>query len=162
VNRTIDDQLGDSVTGMKPTYSPDAQGAWISLQDNSCGKLCILDPKDAFDGTLHTAFVKSGDTTQHTVVAAFTGSAVYVFHSIFSAWSTDLTFFLDDELDGTFARAADGSAAGRHVEHNVQVYANTSLSSGTHTLKIQLNTPSGSGKNAQGFTYALFDRIVYT
>ncbi|KAI0673967.1 hypothetical protein C8Q78DRAFT_990027 [Trametes maxima] len=161
LNRTIDDQLGDSVTGMKPTYSPDTKGAWIALQDNLCGRLCFLDPKDAFEGTLRVAFANSGDTTPHTVVAAFTGTAVYVYHSIFSAWTTDLAFFLDGQPDGTFARAADGSA-GHHVHLNVPVYANTSLSNGTHTLKIQLNNPSGPGQNGKNFTYALFDRIVYT
>lgn len=33
VNRSIDDTLGDSVTGVRPTYLPDTTGVW---EDNTC------------------------------------------------------------------------------------------------------------------------------
>ncbi|KAI0673966.1 hypothetical protein C8Q78DRAFT_663415 [Trametes maxima] len=158
VNHVIDDQYGDSVTEIKPTYSPDIPGAWTLLAPNFCGNFCYLDPKDAFGGTLHLALAKPGDTAPYTVVATFTGTAVYVYHNIFPAWSTDLTFFLDDEIDGTFIWAADGST-GDYVRYNVEVYSNTRLSSGAHTLRIQLNGPLGIEGD---FTYALFDKIVYT
>ena len=45
-NYTIDDQLGDSVTGMAPTYDPEI--LWV--QGNECGPcFAKLDPEQVFD-----------------------------------------------------------------------------------------------------------------
>jgi hypothetical protein len=49
VNRTIDDTLGDSVTGERPTYLSSNSGSW---EDATC-KGCVAqpDPYRAFAGT---------------------------------------------------------------------------------------------------------------
>lgn len=62
MNITIDDELGDPLTGQKISYLPD--GAW--QQGNNC-ELCTAKPapaSDAFDGTWHDAtFNPTGTAT---------------------------------------------------------------------------------------------------
>lgn len=155
VNRTIDDNLGDSVTGEQPTYLPD--GGW------ALGSICttcnihpgLVDLNKTFDRTWH-------DTTHHpggpdqVITVTFSGVAVYVFNIIantvpFTTTLTNLTFTLDGELVGSYLHAPDAST---DILYNVSVYSNTSLTSGPHTLEIQPTGPFSS--------LILFDYIAYT
>ncbi|RPD64632.1 hypothetical protein L227DRAFT_263205 [Lentinus tigrinus ALCF2SS1-6] len=74
VNRTIDDQTGDSVTGVVPTYSPPA--AW--KQGATCdGCFIKLDPDHVLGGTWHDATHSPNDAEPLLVTAQFTGTAVW-------------------------------------------------------------------------------------
>lgn len=71
VNRTIDDQFGDPITGIMPVYSPEAN--W--QQGATCGG-CWAQPSKymTFDGTWHdsTYFVTSGGPP-HSITIPFNG-----------------------------------------------------------------------------------------
>ena len=43
VNRTIDDQVGDSVTGPRPTYSP-THNVWENQNGTCSGNNCLINP----------------------------------------------------------------------------------------------------------------------
>ena len=60
VNHTIDDELGDSVTGVKPMYSPADQ--WHEhAQCPTCGVTMAADASKAFQGTWHdTSYEPTG------------------------------------------------------------------------------------------------------
>ncbi|KAI0640164.1 hypothetical protein C8Q77DRAFT_1153053 [Trametes polyzona] len=156
VNRTIDDELGDSVSHAPPVYLPD--GGW------ALGSVCtscnihpgLADVDQAFDQTWH-------DTTHHpgsaspSIIATFSGSAVYVFNLVANfvrdtTTLTNLTFALDGVLVGQYVHAPDPKGA--QILYNVLVYSNTSLSDGLHTLVISPSDDVAS--------LILFDYIVYT
>ncbi|KAI0667000.1 hypothetical protein C8Q78DRAFT_411525 [Trametes maxima] len=91
LNHTIDDDLGDSVTGLRPTYSP-ADG-WIR---NEAPSGVSLDTSRIVNGTWHQA---SG-LGERSVSVTFTGVAVYVNLIIVRSMpptlqETNLTFTLD-------------------------------------------------------------------
>ena len=155
VNRTIDDELGDVVTGAKPQYSPD--GVWN--QGTRCSSCHIgtsqVDVSQTFDGTWHdgTYFVGQPDIE---VRATFTGTAVYVYFivpgslpSIFTFMNT--TFFIDDEPVGQFTHPPDAAA---DISYRVPVYTNNTLANSEHTLLMR-----ATGTNT---SLILFDYIVYT
>ncbi|KAI0658335.1 hypothetical protein C8Q70DRAFT_881279, partial [Cubamyces menziesii] len=154
-NRTIDDELGDSVTGLQPVYSPQAdwnQGATCTTCHIGTG---LIDPTRVFGGTWHDSTTYPDDTP-HTIAATFTGTAVYVFNIVVNAVPdtatlTNLTFFLDGERAGEFVHVPDGSS---DVLYNVPVFTTTGLANAPHTLLIQMNTPN--------VTNVLFDYIAYT
>ena len=155
VNRTIDDELGDVVTGAKPQYSP--HGVWN--QGTRCSSCHIgtsqVDVSQTFDGTWHdgTYFVGQPDIE---VRATFTGTAVYVYFivpgslpSIFTFMNT--TFFIDDEPVGQFTHPPDAAA---DISYRVPVYTNNTLANSEHTLLMR-----ATGTNT---SLILFDYIVYT
>ncbi|KAI0829009.1 hypothetical protein BC628DRAFT_1189015 [Trametes gibbosa] len=90
VNRTIDDQLGDSVTGVQPVYAP--EGGWaLGSGCTTCNiHPGLVDLAQAFDSTWH-------DTTHHpggpeqVIMVEFSGSAVYVFSLIANVVSSTTT-----------------------------------------------------------------------
>ncbi|OJT08029.1 hypothetical protein TRAPUB_1083 [Trametes pubescens] len=148
VNYTIDDEIGDSNSGVVPTYAP--ADAWTQ------GATADIDPLQAFQGTWHAATYDPDDTETRTVTATFEGSAVYVYHILANAasataGSAGLAFYLDDDLVGTFAYVSDGE---EDVQYNVPVYSNTSVPHGSHTLRVETSGPATPD--------VLFDYIVYT
>ncbi|EIW63798.1 uncharacterized protein TRAVEDRAFT_80075, partial [Trametes versicolor FP-101664 SS1] len=148
VNYTIDDDVGDSNSGVVPTYAP--ADAWTQ------GGTADVDPLQAFQGTWHAATYDPDDTEARTVTATFQGSAVYVYHILANAaaataGSAGLAFFLDDDFVGTFTYVSDGE---EDVQYNVPVYTNTSVPHGTHTLRVETSGPATPD--------VLFDYIVYT
>ena len=68
-NRTIDDQWGDSVTGVLPAYSTN----WNFGPD--CNN-CAVAPSvsKAFGGTWHDTTSSNPNTTGHYVTLSFTGA----------------------------------------------------------------------------------------
>lgn len=74
---TIDDQNGDAVSGMGPSYSP--AGAWE--QGATCtGCLAKPDPSQAFDRTWHDATHTPGDPEPRIANVSFTGMYKEVIH----------------------------------------------------------------------------------
>ncbi|KIK58833.1 hypothetical protein GYMLUDRAFT_60564 [Collybiopsis luxurians FD-317 M1] len=70
VNRSIDDTLGDSVTGQRPLFLPSTLGVW---EDNTC-KECALQPptSNAFKGT-YTAATYNPGLKNMSITFEFTG-----------------------------------------------------------------------------------------
>ncbi|KAI5115994.1 hypothetical protein M0805_009066 [Coniferiporia weirii] len=152
VNRTVDDELGDSVTGALPTY----QGSWNygpTCQD------CLehLDPSFVFQGTWHEATWDPGDPSERMVNISFTGSAVFVFivlaNIIFNDTHTitSLSFILDGETMGNFFHSP---ALSTDYEYNVPAYSNENLVNAPHYLTMETTGDFP--------TLVLFDYLVYS
>jgi hypothetical protein len=79
VNRTIDDQFGDPITGRTPTYSPEDK--W--MQGATC-KVCWARPDkhSAFNGTWHeSTYYSTVGGVPHTITISFNGAlAVFIQH----------------------------------------------------------------------------------
>ncbi|RPD82863.1 hypothetical protein L226DRAFT_607915 [Lentinus tigrinus ALCF2SS1-7] len=154
VNRTIDDQTGDSVTGVVPTYSPPA--AW--KQGATCdGCFIKLDPDHVLGGTWHDATHSPNDAEPLLVTAQFTGTAVYVYNVIantvpYTTTYTSLTFSLDGEQVGSYVHVPTSDSA---FQYDVPVYTNANLANKQHTLVIEAAGDTNS-------SLILFDYIVYT
>lgn len=161
VNRTIDDQGGDNVTGALPTYLP---SPWNE------GQTCfgchlhpgIIEPSQAFNRTWSDTTYRPGSPAQ-VVQVGFTGSAVYVYNIVVDSIVADtdtlvnLTFFLDDEVVGAYNHEPISDPPGSstpQVSYHVLVYSNSSLPHAEHALQMV-----SSGIKAAN---VLFDYVVYT
>ncbi|KAI0714741.1 hypothetical protein C8Q76DRAFT_727913 [Earliella scabrosa] len=156
INRTIDDFYGDSVTGLRPTYSPANQ--WISGdQCRGCDATPLINGTAAFNRTWH-------DSTYHTdqlardIMLRFTGTAVYVYHIILNKGNnpltttlTNLSFYMDDVYVGNYTHQPEDN---HDVLYNVSVYVNTTLINKPHVLHIRADGPQAS--------LILFDYAEYT
>lgn len=70
VNRTIDDQLGDKVTGLMPSYTP--TDGWT--QGNGCGSCFVtLDASQTVDNTWHDETYIPGAAVLPAVDMTFNG-----------------------------------------------------------------------------------------
>ncbi|KAI0658428.1 hypothetical protein C8Q70DRAFT_1055007 [Cubamyces menziesii] len=157
VNRTIDDEFGDSTTGLVPAYGPD--GGWI--QGGKCNgrrfepfPVELVNASEIQDGTWHGSTYNPGQP-ERTITATFTGRAVYVFNLIANfirptTTFTNLTFYIDGALAGNYSHTPDNDNG---LLYHVPVFS-TTLSHGPHTLVI-----SAGGANASSI---LFDYIIYT
>lgn len=157
VNRTIDDETGDNIDGVLPTYFP----IWAWAQGSQCSTCGIhpgiVDPDVAFSGTWHDS-TYSPDGPGHTITVNFTGVAVYVYHLLANGPPgivvyTNLTFYLDDHHVGVFSHVPEISNT-TTIQYHVPVYVNTTLPDAPHTLVI-----SATGRDV---SLILFDFVVYT
>lgn len=152
VNRTIDDQLGDPITGIRPTYSP--PGNWT--QGATCS-VCYAQPDRSmvFDGTWHdsTYFVES--QIPRTITMTFNGSAIYVYFFTMPqlagvADETYLNITLDAQPAGIFS-FVPGPTDPYH--YNVSVYSNSNIVNGQHTIVI---STGGAASGVLEFDYAVY------
>ncbi|KAI0673167.1 hypothetical protein C8Q78DRAFT_704138 [Trametes maxima] len=156
VNRTIDDQEGDSVTGALPNYLPKR---WNTGQTCSTCNIHpgIIDASQAFDGTWSDMTYSGAGWPDQVVAINFTGSAVYVYNILVNTaiadtdTFTNLTFYIDGEGVGAFSHEPDGTSL---AIYNVPVYTNSSMPYGPHSLRMV-----STGIKA---ALALFDYLVYT
>ena len=152
VNRTIDDEHGDSVTGVKPIYT----GEWQTSCSTCSITLVNVNVNEAFDGTSHVGTYRAGGPPA-TVVVSFTGTAVYAFFIIPNA-IPDTTTFLNAsfELDGAGNAAYEHAPdpASTETAYHKPIYAKTGLTNTNHTLLI---SAAGSLDSL-----LLFDYVVYT
>ena len=164
VNRTIDDEGGDSVTGIVPTYTPNEGDPWI--QGNVCS-FCdvgrnVIDINRTFNGTWHDATYKSrrdpASSSGLVIAFNFTGTAVYVYNLVANrvlipgtTTFTNLTFHIDGEHVGQFVHVPDETT---DVLYRVPVYSNASLVYKTHSMEIR-----AGGTNP---SLVLFDYAEYT
>ncbi|KAJ3980287.1 hypothetical protein F5890DRAFT_1477851 [Lentinula detonsa] len=160
VNRSIDDTLGDSVTGDRPTYLPDTLGVW---EDNTCLDCALVPPtSNAFDGT-YTAATYNPDLKNISISFAFTGTAIYVYFILANhpdpgiSASTAANFTLDGNLVSTFTHSPDSSSSAPDFYFNdsALAFSKTSLKNVTHQMVI-----STSGLNSD--YYLNFDYALYT
>ncbi|KAI0640159.1 hypothetical protein C8Q77DRAFT_1153048 [Trametes polyzona] len=157
VNRTIDDEKGDSVTGVQPVYAP-ANLNWI--QGTTCvhcnflpGK--VIDVNATFDGTWHDCTYHPG-TPDRTITASFSGVAVYAFFTVpnflqFTTTFMNLSFYVDDAYLGQFEHTPDASST---INYQVLGFHTTDLPNTNHTIDIRATGPSDS--------LILFDYMIYT
>ncbi|KAJ6626894.1 hypothetical protein B0H10DRAFT_1941511 [Mycena sp. CBHHK59/15] len=130
VNVTIDDTKGDSLTGASVSYDPpDAWNSAASCNSPSC--TAQPDPTRLVDETWHESQPRPLTSTQ--------GSAVYVYcalsrSSVSPVGNSDMSFYIDGVLTGSFSQFAIGSAG---FDYSVPVYSNPSIPPGVHTLMIQ-------------------------
>ncbi|KAI0326739.1 hypothetical protein GY45DRAFT_1258403, partial [Cubamyces sp. BRFM 1775] len=153
-NRTIDDENGDSVTGIVPSYSPIA--SWS--QGSTCtGCYIHLDPSQAFDGTWHDATHTPGDPEPRVITAQFTGTAVYVYNVLantvqYTTTLTNITFTLDGASAGQYVHIPTDST---DFQYDVPVFVKENLANTDHTIIIEATGDTNS-------SLVLFDYIVYT
>lgn len=160
VNRTIDDEHGDEVTGVKPTYLPDDNTWRQGSSCSSCSITPIVDREQVLDRTWHDATYHHLESSGLIIEATFNGTAVYVFNLIApdvpqrpKVTLTSLAFYIDEHYAGGFIHTPEPAAP--DILYNVPVYANSSLSSDhEHTIQI---VASGSQDSL-----VLFDYIIYT
>ncbi|KAI0640165.1 hypothetical protein C8Q77DRAFT_114694 [Trametes polyzona] len=167
VNRTIDDQYGDSVTGVVPIYSPSE--AWnfgptcsicliYATHSPISGRGAEVDSTKTFKGTWHdTTFQPKKSSAEHNVTITFVGQAVYVFNLIGNVakgtiTATNLSFTLDGTLSGYYSHVPDPHAP--QLVYDVLVYSSVDLPHTSHTLVI--STYGGVD------SLILFDYVIYT
>ncbi|KAI0644836.1 hypothetical protein C8Q79DRAFT_871121, partial [Trametes meyenii] len=152
VNRTIDDDLGDSITGVRPTYSP-ADG-WIR---NGSPAGVSLDTSRISNGTWHQA----AGSGERSISVTFTGVAVSVNLIIVRSMpptlqETNLTFTLDPSAGPDAEKTLDlqlpNLGTGGPL-YNWQAYGVSGLPFRPHTLLI---TTSGATNSL-----FLFDSVRY-
>jgi len=154
VNATIDDQLGDSLSGALPAYVP--QNVWT--RGDTC-TTCFAQPdyQYAFQHTWHDATWEPLQP-ELTATVSFTGTAVYAYCILANTYSnsyttfTNLSFSIDGSQVGTFSHIPDGSSS---FLYNTLVYSNTSIPNGTHTFVLR--APTGTNNSL-----VLFDYVQYT
>ncbi|EIW63879.1 uncharacterized protein TRAVEDRAFT_79572, partial [Trametes versicolor FP-101664 SS1] len=161
VNRTIDDEYGDSVTGVKPVYGPssDPTGNWIQgLTCVHCTMLPgkVIDISQTFNGTWHDSTYHPGNP-DHTIDAPFTGTAIYVYFIIpnFVAFTTtlvNLSFTIDGTFFNQYEHIPDLSTS--TIEYQTLVFHTTNLVNTDHNIQVR-----ASGNNA---SILLFDNMIYT
>ncbi|KAI9060633.1 hypothetical protein FKP32DRAFT_1577745, partial [Trametes sanguinea] len=156
VNRTIDDQQGDSVTGQLPSKFP--ADKWANGQQcPSCGIRpgSVVDPKQTFRRTWSDSTYKPGQP-DHVINVSFTGTAVYVYNLIVNTipeitTMTNLSFSIDGTYMAQYIHNPDATSL---VLYNVSVFSHTQLTNRTHLLEMRASGLSES--------LILFDYIVYT
>ncbi|KAF7359115.1 hypothetical protein MSAN_01253000 [Mycena sanguinolenta] len=154
-NRTIDDQFGDPVSGLVPSYSPSS--FW--KEGASCGSGCAVhpDPTLAFNHTWHDSSQFPNEAPV-SVSLQFTGTAVWVFcivppltENVITSYN--LNFTLDNgKQQGTFSYTPTSSS---DFLFNVPVVSLPTLANTAHTLVI------ATDDSVDGSIF-LFDYAVYT
>ncbi|KAK0216435.1 hypothetical protein EDD85DRAFT_962406 [Armillaria nabsnona] len=161
-NHTIDDTLGDELTGFQVDYSPASNasnaGALVWKNASQCTN-CAIAPSSSSamynTWTSATYYPALGNVTAQMV---FHGSAIYIY-LILSNYpkSTGLvsdaacSFRIDGEVAGSFRHDTDGSY---QFEFDVLAYSNTTLDYDDHSLLIEISGTEPS--------YVIFDYAVYT
>ncbi|EPQ61026.1 hypothetical protein GLOTRDRAFT_90333 [Gloeophyllum trabeum ATCC 11539] len=159
VNVTVDDTNGDLVTGVPVVYSPPQ--AW-NIGQNCTGCTAKPDPAQVYMGTWHDAtFVPTtSDSASEGIISLtvpFNGGAVYVYCILtftfdHPAGNSDMLFWIDNDIVGTFELPANGSTV---YDYHFPVYVNESIEAGPHTFRLE------TGHNNTKSTL-LFDSLVYT
>ncbi|CCM03339.1 uncharacterized protein FIBRA_05468 [Fibroporia radiculosa] len=153
VNRTIDDRLGDPITGLMPIYN----GSWNFGPE--C-PVCIVLPNinKTFDRTWHDCTVYPTDTAPHTVSLTFNGTAIWVYCVIpnyveYAITLTNVSINLDGENVGIYTHIPEEDTS--EMIYNVSVYTNTNLENTLHTIVLEPLRQTNS-------SVFLFDWAQYT
>ncbi|KZT11255.1 uncharacterized protein LAESUDRAFT_261334 [Laetiporus sulphureus 93-53] len=153
-NRTIDDENGDSVTGLQPTYLP--AGNW-SYGPDCAG--CYVEPNinDTFEHSWHDTTAFLSDTAPRNVTLVFDGIAIWVYCIIPNYVKDAITFVnISFELDGnTVGSYSHLPSDSEDMVYNVTVYSNISMENKEHML---IMTP----RRDVSQSIILFDWAEYT
>jgi len=162
VNVTIDDKFDDPQTGIQLVYLP--PGAWNNGTKSCSGCIAHVDPSQLYNGTWHESTFNpqpsnngSKSSQIQTASVAFNGSALYVYCAIAhsSDGYSDMTFFIDGELVGSFSQPPS-TGSQPDYQYHVPVYVNHSMPAALHTFALQ-NGHIGGQKSL-----VLLDSIIYT
>ncbi|KAK0216434.1 hypothetical protein EDD85DRAFT_437593 [Armillaria nabsnona] len=161
-NRTIDDGLGDVVTGLQVEYlplnGPNDTGEPFWKHEDQCNGCAILpDRTKAFDETW-TATTYFPVVDHMSIGFRFSGTALYIY-LILSNYPentslvsrTVCNFRIDGSIVGGFRHETDGTM---NYEFNTLAYSNESMGEGEHTVLIETTGNESS--------YVAFDYAVYT
>ncbi|KAF8120854.1 hypothetical protein EV363DRAFT_1278597 [Boletus edulis] len=157
-NVTVDDAV---LTGtVVPQYLPSAS-AWH--QGNNC-TVCAAkpDPSMVYDGTWHDTTYSPPNGTFKSIEFSFTGHALYIYFILANAPNFLLSEALTSVygiLNGVTFPPYIHSSIGNGYQYNVAVFANDSLTSGTHTMTVQPFVPADTGNRS---ILMLFDYLIYT
>ncbi|KAG6915336.1 hypothetical protein DXG01_012108 [Tephrocybe rancida] len=148
-NRTIDDTVGDLVTGVKPTYLP---YAW---QTPACGGCAVKPPlDDVFLGTYSALTYMQENFPSMSIQFSFKGTAIYVYFILANNVAPQVTtetlanFTLDGQLVSTFNHIPSNSP---DYQFNSLVFSKDGLSNVQHTLSI---STTGNRHLYTNFDYA--------
>ncbi|KAM6500174.1 hypothetical protein JOM56_003188 [Amanita muscaria] len=156
VNRTIDSNLGDPVTGFMPIYEP-PQAFWSS---QPCGG-CYIQPDvaKAFDGTWNSADYIPG-LQNVNLTLRFTGVAVWVFFILANAGihgagltTNTVNITLDGKNAGIFSHYPDMNM--QDLTYNATIFSASGLANTSHELVIGTN-------DYANYSYINFDWMIYT
>ncbi|OSX63600.1 hypothetical protein POSPLADRAFT_1139596 [Postia placenta MAD-698-R-SB12] len=114
-NRTIDDENGDSVTGLQPVYAP-ASGAW-NYGPTCSGCYVQPDVDDCFDHSWHDVTASPTDPEPRNITLTFNGTAIWVFgvvpnNVLYATTFVNISFELDGHTVGTFSHLPSGVVGG--------------------------------------------------
>ncbi|KAK0492958.1 hypothetical protein EDD18DRAFT_1289886 [Armillaria luteobubalina] len=166
INHTIDDTLGDELTGFKVQYSPGSQPlnasalVWKNaLQCADCG--ITPDRSLSMNGTWTGATynpISNPSLKNMSAELRFHGSAIYIYLIVSNyPEETELTsnvfcdFRIDGEIVGSYSHTTDGSY---RFSYNFLAYSNASLMDDDHTFLIE--TTGGQ------LSYVIFDYALYS
>ncbi|KAJ3842939.1 hypothetical protein F5878DRAFT_528918 [Lentinula raphanica] len=161
-NITVD----DSSESPAIVYSP-ASNWHAGSKGSSCSE-CNAHPNSSDIRTWHeSTFTPNGngkDDSNTPLFAnlTFTGSAVYVFcalaeSSVSPNGNSDMAFYIDGQLNGTFVKPAQG--INNTYEYQSLVYSIDSLVPGKHTLSLQ-NGYTNSNESLVILDYIVFSYVL--
>ncbi|KAM5539193.1 hypothetical protein V8D89_007066 [Ganoderma adspersum] len=158
MNITVDDQLGDPITGLVPQYFPDDK--WLAGSPTENCTACHLNPGTLDLNQIHGKTWHDSTPLNSpiptTITFQFTGSAVYVFNIVPNTLPNstitlaNITFSIDDTDPYTFYRQPDPNS--NTILYNQLVYHNIGLEDGPHTLTMTVGH----------YSLILFDYLLYT
>jgi hypothetical protein len=173
-NRTIDDETGDSVTGLSPQYGATSTAVW-NYGPTCTG--CNVHPNmtQCYEQSWHDATAYVGQTvsvtlnfhgacimTQHesqplTDPRRDAGTAIYMYGLLANTAAnivrtTNLTFTLDGAPAGTFFHPADATET---IVYNVSLFSKDDIPNGPHTL-VATATPGPILSSLIMFDYAIY------
>ncbi|KAK0219261.1 hypothetical protein IW262DRAFT_1462921 [Armillaria fumosa] len=152
-NRTIDDVLGDVVTGLQVEYfplnSPNNTGQPFWKHEDQCDGCAILpDRTKAYDETW-TATTYFPVIEYMSIGLRFNGTAIYIYLTCRTILKIQV--LIDGNIVGGFRHETDGTL---NYEFNALAYSNESIGEGEHTVLIETNGNESS--------YVAFDYAIYT
>ncbi|KAK0429581.1 hypothetical protein EV421DRAFT_544512 [Armillaria borealis] len=158
-NHTIDDTLGDQLTGFQVDYSPASYaGALIWKNASQCSNCAIVPSSSSAMYNTWTSATYYPALGNVTAQIDFHGSAIYIYLILSNfPQSTGLVsdaicdFRIDGEVAGSFRHDTDGTY---QFEYNVLAYSNATLGDDDHSLLIEISGVEPS--------YVIFDYVVYT
>ncbi|KAF9532856.1 hypothetical protein CPB83DRAFT_585315 [Crepidotus variabilis] len=139
-NRTIDDQFGDSHSGVKPTYLSSENDIWKSHRCTSC-----------FGGSYLAATILPSTVVNLTL--KFEGTAIWVYF-ILGSDLAKVSFFMDNNRSPTHLQDAGRVTRTIKPTQNALVYSETGLMMGSHKLLITVS-------DSQETVFVAFDFARY-
>ncbi|KAJ3576889.1 hypothetical protein NP233_g113 [Leucocoprinus birnbaumii] len=158
-NVTIDDQGGDPETGEIPKYQP--TDAWAN---QACGGCRVVpDPERLYNRTATAAtFMPDRNVTNNTIDFSFTGTAIYIFFTLFEnegdqiTVNTECNFTIDGSYAGYFNHQGDPSKPFRSgQQYGVPVFSMRGLEQKNHSMTIYM-------ADVDYHTFLSFDYATYT
>ncbi|KAI0820108.1 hypothetical protein BC628DRAFT_928449 [Trametes gibbosa] len=165
VNRTIDDENGDSETGIKPVYTPADGWAQGATCDACAVNSSLVDASQVFNRTWHST---TSGMDERTITISFSGIAVDVFFIVARSMpstlaQTNMTITIDVAVDSqtpvVFPDVNDASynfvhqfpslVNGKPV-YSARLFSQSGLPNEAHTLRIHT---AGATNNLYAFDY---------